>query len=174
MRPPELSSTQSRYCVASATAFQLKVGVAVAMLPEGATRVAAPGGAPLSMVNVSAPEVPPPGVDENTVTDAVPAVARSAAETAAVSCVALMNVVARKGRGAHDVRRRGAAVPADLGPGEEGGTGGGQGERGPAGSRAARGQRAEGRRGVPREVDEERERARRAAAGARREHPHRR
>src|SRR5438093_459200 len=45
MRPPELSSTQSRYCVASATAFQLKVGVAVAMLPEGATRVAAPGGA---------------------------------------------------------------------------------------------------------------------------------
>src|SRR5206468_2951225 len=45
MRPPELSSTQSRYCVASATAFQLKVGVAVAMLPDGATSVAAPGGA---------------------------------------------------------------------------------------------------------------------------------
>src|SRR2546422_9905919 len=44
-QPPELSSTQSRYCVASATAFQLKVGVAVAMLPEGATRGAAPGGA---------------------------------------------------------------------------------------------------------------------------------
>ncbi|PYM24357.1 MAG: hypothetical protein DMD80_24065 [Candidatus Rokuibacteriota bacterium] len=31
--------------MASATAFQLKVGVAVAMLPDGATSVAAPGGA---------------------------------------------------------------------------------------------------------------------------------
>src|SRR2546426_11961769 len=45
MRPPELSSTQSMYCVALATAFQLKVGVLLAMLPEGATSVAAPGGA---------------------------------------------------------------------------------------------------------------------------------
>src|SRR3989442_11187311 len=45
MGPPELSSTQSMYCVALATAFQLKVGVVLAMLPEGATSVAAPGGA---------------------------------------------------------------------------------------------------------------------------------
>src|SRR2546426_6548004 len=44
MRPPELSSTQSMYCVALATAFQLKVGVLLAMLPDGATSVAAPGG----------------------------------------------------------------------------------------------------------------------------------
>ena len=52
MRPPELSSTQSRYCVASATAFQLKVGVLVAMLPVGATRVAAGGGGVPGTVNV--------------------------------------------------------------------------------------------------------------------------
>src|SRR2546426_6522248 len=45
MRPPELSSTQSMYCVALATAFQLKVGVLVARLPDGATSVAARGGA---------------------------------------------------------------------------------------------------------------------------------
>src|SRR5258705_8695783 len=44
MRPPELSSTHSRYWVAPATAFQVKVGVAFAMLPEGATRAAAAGG----------------------------------------------------------------------------------------------------------------------------------
>src|SRR5437867_1571517 len=44
MRPPELSSTQSRYCVASATAFQLKVGVSVEMLRVDATSVSAAGG----------------------------------------------------------------------------------------------------------------------------------
>src|SRR2546425_96302 len=44
MRPPELSSTHSRYCVALATAFHVNVGVDVAMLPAGASRVAAPGG----------------------------------------------------------------------------------------------------------------------------------
>src|SRR5258705_13616478 len=44
MRPPEASSTQSRYWVAPVTAFQVNVGLAVVMLPEGATRVAAPGG----------------------------------------------------------------------------------------------------------------------------------
>src|SRR5439155_1652224 len=44
LRPPELSSTQSMYAVALATAFQLKVGVALAMLPDGATMVAAAGG----------------------------------------------------------------------------------------------------------------------------------
>src|SRR5213594_127012 len=54
MRPPELSSTQSRYCVAFATAFQVKVGVAVAMLPEGATRVAAGGGGVPATVNAIA------------------------------------------------------------------------------------------------------------------------
>src|SRR2546425_205906 len=44
MRPPELSSSHSRYCVALATAFHVNVGVDVAMLPAGASRVAAPGG----------------------------------------------------------------------------------------------------------------------------------
>src|SRR2546428_171890 len=44
MRPPELSSTHSRYCVALATAFHVNVGVDVAMLPDGASSVAAPGG----------------------------------------------------------------------------------------------------------------------------------
>src|SRR3989441_3573960 len=44
MRPPELSSTHRRYCVAPAAAFHVYVGVLVAMLPEGATRVAAGGG----------------------------------------------------------------------------------------------------------------------------------
>ncbi|PYQ00565.1 MAG: hypothetical protein DMF83_27790 [Acidobacteria bacterium] len=53
MRPPELSSTQSMYCVALATAFQLKVGVLLAMLPEGATSVAAVGGGVPATVKVS-------------------------------------------------------------------------------------------------------------------------
>src|SRR5207247_2555821 len=95
MRPPELSSTQSRYCVAAATAFQVKVGVVVAMLPDGVTSVAAPGGTALLTVNVSAPEVPPPGVGEKTVTDAVPAVAMSPAVIAACNWVLLTNVVTR-------------------------------------------------------------------------------
>src|SRR5438046_9987740 len=95
MRPPELSSTQSRYCVAAATAFQVKVGVVVAMLPDGVTSVAAPGGTALLTVNVSAPEVPPPGVGEKTVTDAVPAVATSPAGIAACNWVPLTNVVVR-------------------------------------------------------------------------------
>src|SRR5207247_10061452 len=95
MRPPELSSTQSRYCVAVATAFQLKVGVVVAMLPDGVTSVAAPGGTALLTVNVSAPEVPPPGVGEKTATDAVPAVAMSPAVIAACNWVLLTNVVTR-------------------------------------------------------------------------------
>src|SRR5216117_4579877 len=47
------------------------------------------------MVNVSAPEVPPPGVGENTVTDAVPAVATSLAGIAACNWVPLTNVVLR-------------------------------------------------------------------------------
>src|SRR2546427_697916 len=65
------------------------------MLPDGATRVAAPGGTLLLMVNVSAPEVPPPGVGENTGTEAVPAVAMSAAVIVARSWVALTKVVVR-------------------------------------------------------------------------------
>src|SRR5437867_3195363 len=52
-RPPELSSSHSRYCVARATAVQVEVGVVVAMLPAGVTRVAAPGGGVPCTVNVS-------------------------------------------------------------------------------------------------------------------------
>jgi hypothetical protein len=47
------------------------------------------------IVNVCAPEVPPPGAGFDTVTDAVPAEAMSAAVICAVSCVLLPNVVAR-------------------------------------------------------------------------------
>src|SRR2546425_6242604 len=52
MRPPELSSSHSRYCVALATAFHVNVGVDVAMLPAGATSVAAPGGGVPASVKV--------------------------------------------------------------------------------------------------------------------------
>jgi len=45
------------------------------------------------MVNVSAPEVPPPGVGVKTVTEAVPTAAMSLVGTAAVNCVALPGVV---------------------------------------------------------------------------------
>src|SRR2546422_617099 len=44
MRPPELSSTHSRYCVALATAFHVNVGVEVAMMPAGANSGRGPGG----------------------------------------------------------------------------------------------------------------------------------
>src|SRR3989441_8363686 len=54
MRPPELSSTHRRYWVAPATAFHVYVGVLVARLPEGATRVAAPGGGVPASVNARA------------------------------------------------------------------------------------------------------------------------
>jgi len=50
-------------------------------------------GAGLLIVNVWPPEVPPPGAGFVTVTFAVPAVAISAAEIAAVNCAALTNVV---------------------------------------------------------------------------------
>src|SRR5438128_10764896 len=53
MRPPELSSTHRRYCVAPATAFHVYVGVLVARLPDGATRVAAPGGGVPGTVKLS-------------------------------------------------------------------------------------------------------------------------
>src|SRR5947207_2348522 len=65
------------------------------MLPDGVTSVAAPGGTALLTVNVSAPEVPPPGVGEKTVRDAVPAVAMSPAVIAACNWVLLTNVVVR-------------------------------------------------------------------------------
>src|SRR5438034_11093401 len=65
------------------------------MLPDRVTSVAAPGGTALLTVNVSAPEVPPPGVGEKTVTDAVPAVAMSPAVIAACNWVLLTNVVTR-------------------------------------------------------------------------------
>lgn len=45
------------------------------------------------IVKVRAPDVPPPGVGLNTVTEAVPAAATSLTGTAAVNCVALPNVV---------------------------------------------------------------------------------
>src|SRR5437773_976654 len=62
MRPPELSSTHSRYCVALATAFHVYVGVEVAMLPAGASRVAGPGGGVPGTVYVSpALQGPVPG-----------------------------------------------------------------------------------------------------------------
>src|SRR5438093_1358380 len=44
MRPPELSSSHSKYCVALATAFHMNVGVGVAIVPVGDTSDAAPGG----------------------------------------------------------------------------------------------------------------------------------
>src|SRR2546427_109468 len=47
------------------------------------------------IVNVCGLDVPPPGAAVNTVTEAVPAVAMSAAVICAVSCVLLPNVVAR-------------------------------------------------------------------------------
>jgi hypothetical protein len=47
------------------------------------------------IVNVSALEVPPPGVGFTTVMAAVPTAAMSAAVMAAVNCVALTNVVVR-------------------------------------------------------------------------------
>jgi hypothetical protein len=52
-------------------------------------------GAGLLIVNVFAAEVPPPGVGLNTVTEAVPAVAMSAAAIWACSCVLLTKVVVR-------------------------------------------------------------------------------
>src|SRR5687768_5009665 len=52
-------------------------------------------GAGLLIVNVLAAEVPPPGVGVKTVTEAVPAVAMSAAEICACSWVLLTNMVVR-------------------------------------------------------------------------------
>jgi hypothetical protein len=54
---------------------------------EGESEVAV--GAGLLMVKVSAFDVPPPGEAFSTVTEAVPAVAMSAAGTVAVNCVLL-------------------------------------------------------------------------------------
>src|SRR4030095_15012844 len=64
---------------------------AVALLGDRVVRLGA--GVPVLIVKVSALEVPPPGFA--TVTCAVPAVAMSLAGIAAVSCVALTNVVVR-------------------------------------------------------------------------------
>jgi hypothetical protein len=52
-------------------------------------------GLPVVMVNVSAPDVPPPGVGLNTLTVLVPAVAMSDAGIAAVNCVGETYVVVR-------------------------------------------------------------------------------
>jgi hypothetical protein len=67
---------------------------AVALVGESELRVGEGFEAAL-IVNVCAPDVPPPGAGVNTVTDAVPAVAMSAAEIAAWSCVALTKAVVR-------------------------------------------------------------------------------
>ena len=64
---------------------------AVALLGESVLRV----GAALLMLKVRAAEMPPPGAGVTTVTWAVPAVAISAAEMAAVSWVVLTKVVVR-------------------------------------------------------------------------------
>lgn len=64
-------------------------------------RVTTPGsmdrmrGSGLTMVNVSAVEVPPPGDGVNTVTSAVPCAAMSVSAIAACSCVLLMTMVGR-------------------------------------------------------------------------------
>src|SRR5436190_56713 len=52
IRPPELSSSHSKYCVALATAFHVNVGVGVAIAPVGDTSVAAPGGGVPATVKV--------------------------------------------------------------------------------------------------------------------------
>src|SRR5574340_1183770 len=63
---------------------------------DGESEVSAGTGlAGAEMVNGSTPEVPPPGAGFDTVTFAVLTEAMSAAVIAAVSCVALTNVVAR-------------------------------------------------------------------------------
>src|SRR5437867_1245000 len=59
MRPPELSSTHSRYFVALATAFHMNVGVDVVMLPAGASRVAGPGGGLPDTVSAIPPHTAP-------------------------------------------------------------------------------------------------------------------
>src|SRR5205823_11547226 len=64
---------------------------AAVLVGDSAARV----GDELFTVNVCAAEVPPPGVGVTTVTCGVPAAATSAAAMAAVSCVALTNVVVR-------------------------------------------------------------------------------
>ena len=57
--------------------------------------VAGGGGGAAEIVKVCKADVPPPGVGLNTVTCTLPAAATSAAGMAAVSCVALTNVVVR-------------------------------------------------------------------------------
>src|SRR5271156_3705051 len=56
---------------------------------------AGPASVKSETVKVTAPDVPPPGVGLNTVTDGVPPLAVSLAGTAAVNCVALTNVVVK-------------------------------------------------------------------------------
>src|SRR5213594_3835740 len=65
---------------------------AVALLGESELSVGAGFGGAL-MVKLSAPDVPPPGLGENTVTDAVPAAAMSSARIAACSWVPTKVVV---------------------------------------------------------------------------------
>src|SRR5207249_4118769 len=93
--------------VVRAAPFQRTSEAATKPLPVTVTVKAAPptvalAGATVESVgtgalvmNVRAADVPPPGAGLNTVTEAVPGVATSTAGMAAVSCVALTNVVVR-------------------------------------------------------------------------------
>lgn len=69
------------------------VTVKVEVPVDAVTAPAVPAG--VSMANVMAEDVPPPGVGLKTVTDAVPTVVRSVLRMAALICVVLTNVVTR-------------------------------------------------------------------------------
>jgi hypothetical protein len=74
--------------------FTVKVNALPPAAAEVGLRLVATGTG-LLIVNVRAPDMPPPGVGLNTVTDAVPTAAISAAKIDAVNCVAETYVVAR-------------------------------------------------------------------------------
>jgi hypothetical protein len=70
--------------------FTIKVKAAVPAVAIAGDSVLIAGAAPVALiVNVPVTVVPPPGAGLVTVTDAVPAVAMSAAVIAAVTCIAL-------------------------------------------------------------------------------------
>ena len=81
------------HCTVEAATNPLPVTVSV-NAPDPATveagEICAVAGAGLLMLNVAAVDVPPPGAGFTTVTAAVPALVRSEAVIATVSCVALI------------------------------------------------------------------------------------